>query len=64
MKTNVMKIIEAFKPKKKTLFLGRWGKVEGSSLMKRIDLSNEDHCHCNEYIRKKLEGVNQNSTIK
>ena len=48
-----MKIFNILKINKKQIFLGRWGKVEGLSLEERIDLANEDHCHCNEYIKKK-----------
>ena len=47
-----MKIFNILKITKKQKFLGRWGKVEGLSLEERIDLANEDHCHCNEYIKK------------
>ena len=50
-----MKIFNIFKQNRTTTYLGRWGKVEGLSLEERIDLANEDHCHCNEYIKKKLE---------
>ena len=52
---NFLKIFNVFKPNRKTTYLGRWSKVEGLSLAKRIDLANEDHCHCNEYIKNKLE---------
>ena len=59
---NILKIFNVFKSNKTTTYLGRWGKVEGLSLKERIDLANEDHCHCNEYIKKKLEINNGKKT--
>ena len=59
---NIMKIFNISKITKKQKFLGRWGKVEGLSLEERIDLANEDHCYCNEYIKKKLEINNSKKT--
>ena len=50
-----MKIFNIFKQNKTKTYLGRWSKVEGLSLEERIDLANEDHCYCNEYIKKKLK---------
>jgi len=62
---NILKIFNVFnvfKPNRTTTYLGRWGKVEGLSLEERIDLANEDHCHCNEYIKKKLENNKDKKT--
>lgn len=59
---NIRKIFNILKITKKQKFLGRWGKVEGLQLEERIDLANEDHCHCNKYIEEKLKLNNGKKT--
>jgi|TARA_B100000035_G_scaffold311203_1_gene320353 hypothetical protein len=39
--------------------LGRWGHEEDFNKKKtKVDLANEDHCFCHEYIKTKSEELN------
>lgn len=43
-----------------TPILGRWAHEENFDLKQRkIDLANEDHCHCYEYLAEKRKEMSQ-----
>ena len=47
-------LFQTLKHKTKSVPLGRWKILENDlQLMKRIDLANEDHCACKDYILQK-----------
>ena len=51
-----------------TPILGRWAHEENFDLKQRkIDLANEDHCHCYEYLaekKKELEAQNKHEDLE